>query len=570
MREPRSRLVQGLVKRVLRPVAKKGRMACSQPLSGRRLLLLHLDGVGHKQLVHAMANGLAPNIQKLLRDGTSKLSSCRAGAPTSTPAFQAGLLYGSTDQVPGYTWFEKKLGREMRMDRAADARLLEAELAAAGEPLLERGTVYCSIFSGGARPRRWALSGWNESLTGKSLGLANVHDALAATLVHSATASRIAGALGLDFASGLIETARWVRGVGSMQHEPQFLFHRVLTECLFAEFTANSCVIDIARGTPIVYGCFIGYDEYAHRRGPYSHLAMLKLFELDRMLGRIIAAARALPELKYELYLFSDHGQAATVPAEQVLGESLGEHLLADGATAGSRAVAFGAAGGGETAATAARARWLRRMSGVLPGVLATSALAWARHNSHALDAGQPGFARGPLLVVPSGDIAHLYSTETKAPIHEAELRARHPCLLERCANSPAIGFTLVRGDRGPIALRGSLRMLIDKPEGAVELNRIVGHPLAATYARDLLRIERAGDVILLGTAAEGANGRGAVAFPWEFGSHGGLAPEQLDIFMVHPASLGDEAFADVVRPADLHRFFLTRSGRAQVSEHAA
>jgi hypothetical protein len=570
LREPRSRLVQGLVKRVLRPVARRGLLARSQPASGRRLLLLHLDGVGHRQLQHAMANGLAPNIRQLLRDGSSKLSSCRAGAPTSTPAFQAGLLYGSTDQVPGYTWFDKKLGREMRMDRAADARLLETELAAKGEPLLERGTVYCSIFSGGARPRRWALSGWNESLKlrGEPGSLA---DALAASLVHSATASRIAGALGLDFASGLIETARWVRSVGSMQHEPQFLFQRVLTECLFAEFTANSCVIDIARGAPIIYGCFIGYDEYAHRRGPYSRLAMLKLFELDRMLGRIVAAARALPELKYELYLFSDHGQAVTVPAEQVLGESLGEHLLADGATAGSRAVAFGAAGGGETAAAAARARWLRRVAAALPGVLATSALAWARHNSHALDAGQPGYARGPLLIVPAGDIAHLYSTGTAAPIREAELRARHPGLLERCAHSPAIGFTLVRGDRGPVALRGDQRLPIDKPEGAVELNRIVGHPLAATYARDLLRIERAGDVILLGTAAEGAkDGAAAVAFPWEFGSHGGIAPDELDIFMVHPASLGEEAFADVVRPADLHRFFLTRSGRAQVSEHAA
>jgi Type I phosphodiesterase / nucleotide pyrophosphatase len=578
LNEPRSRFVQGLVKRVLRPVAAKGLRAREQPAWGRRLLLLHLDGVGQKQLEHAMESGLAPNIQKLLQDGSSKLSSCRAGAPTSTPAFQAGLLYGSTGKVPGYTWFDKRLGREMRMDRAADARLLEGELAAAGEPLLSRGSVYCSIFSGGARTRRWALSGWNESLSseglqdlGKAPWAALGRDALASALVHSATAGRIAGALGMDFASGLIETARWVGGVGSLQHEPQFLFHRVLTECLFAEFTANSCVIDIARGTPIIYACFIGYDEYAHRRGPYSNLAMLKLFELDRMLGRIIAAARALPELKYELYLFSDHGQAATVPAEQVLGESLGEHLLADGATAGSSAVAFGGAGGGETAAAAARARWLRRMSKALPGVLSKSALAWARHSSHALDAGHPGYARGPLLIVPAGDIAHLYSTKTKTPMREPELRARHPGLLERCAHSPAIGFTLVRGEHGPIALRGDARLPIDKPEGALELNRIVGHPLAATYARDLLRIDRAGDVILLGTAAEGAKGKAAaVAFPWEFGSHGGIAPDQLDIFMVHPASLGDEAFADVVRPADLHRYFLERGGRAQVSEHAA
>jgi hypothetical protein len=579
LREPRSRLVQALVKRVLRPVAIGGQKARAPLPSGRRLLLLHLDGVGQRQLDYAMARGLAPNVQKLLEDGSSKISSCRAGAPTSTPAFQAGLLYGAQSAVPGYTWFDKKLGREMRMDRAADARLLEAELAEGGEPLLAQGSVYCSIFSGGARPRRWALSGLDESLNAQDFGIeelgvaplpALARDALAATLVHTATTGRIAGALGMDFASGVVETARWVRSVGSLQHEPQFLFHRVLTECLFAEFAANSCVIDIVRGTPIVYACFIGYDEYAHRRGPYSSLAMLKLFELDRMLGRIIAAARALPELKYELYLFSDHGQATTVPAEQVLGESLGEHLLADGATAGSTAVAFGAAGGGETAAAAAQARWLRRMAKVLPAALATPALAWARHTSHALDAGQPGYARGPLLIVPAGDIAHLYSTEAAKPIREAELRARHPGLLERCAHSPAIGFALVRGEHGPLALRGDRRLELERAEGALEMNRIVGHPLAAAYARDLLRIERAGDVVLLGTAAPGAGEAAAVAFPWEFGSHGGIAKEELEIFMVHPAALGNEAFADVLRPSDLHRFFLERSGRPQVSEHAA
>jgi len=580
LRETRSRLVQGLVRRVLRPVAMGGQKARPPLPSGRRMLLLHLDGVGKRQLDYAIAKGLAPNVAKLLRDQSSKLSDCRAGAPTSTPAFQAGLLYGTDHAVPSYTWFDKQKGREMRMDRAADARLLEAELAQQGQPLLACGSVYCSIFSGGARPRRWALSGWNESFRAEDFGMEDFpkaplgalgRDVLSASLVHSATAGRIAGALGMDFASGVVETARWARSVGSMQHERQFLFHRVMTECLFAEFAANSCVIDIARGTPIVYACFIGYDEYAHRRGPYSALAMLKLFELDRMLGRIIAAARALPELNYELYLFSDHGQASTIPAEQVLGESLGEHLLADGPTAGSRTVAFGAAGGGETAAAAARARWMRRLAQALPAVPAKLAVGWARHLSHALDAGQPGYARGPLLIVPSGDVAHVYSTGSKEPIREAELRARHPGLLERCAQSPAIGFALVRGERGPLALRGDLRLEIDRQEGAQELNRIAGHPLTATYSRDLLRIARAGDVVLLGTAATGAQGHAqAVAFPWEFGSHGGLAADQVDTFMIHPASVEAGAFEEVVRPSDLHRFFLARAGREQARDNAA
>jgi hypothetical protein len=292
-------------------------------------------------------------------------------------------------------------------------------------------------------------------------------------------------------------------------------------------------------------------------------MALLKLWELDRMLGRVIAAVNALPELGYEIYLFSDHGQVATRPAELVLGESLGEHLLADGRTAGSETVAFGGAGGGEAAAIAARARWLRRVSGAVPGALGRAALAWARHLAKALDGARPGRAEGPLLVVPAGDIAHVYSTRVPEPLLEPQIRALHPGLLERCAKSPAVGFTLVRGVHGPLALRGDRRLRLNRQTDALEMAHEVGHPLAAVYARDLLRMRSAGDLILLGTAAPCGE---TVAFPFEFGSHGGLAPEQLDTFVIHPQDLGEGAFASVVRPQDLHRFFLERSGRLQPS----
>src|SRR5437660_8697149 len=325
-----------------------------------------------------MAHGYAPTLRALVERGPYRLSPCRAGAPTSTPAFQAGLLYGVDHQIPGYTWYDKRAGREVRMDRGQDARALEEELTRTGVPLLRGGGVYCSIFSGGAPLRRWALSGWNEDLCAEDFGmeelssaplLPRANDVVAAAMVHSATAGRIAGALGMDIASGLVETARWARDVRSLQHEPKFLFHRVLTECLFAEFAANSCVIDVARGTPIVYACFIGYDEYAHRRGPDGRMALLKLFELDRALGRILAAVEAVPELGYEIYLFSDHGQAKTRPAEQIVGESLGEYLFADSPGPGERTgpVAYGAAGGGDAASCAAQARWMRALSRNLP-----------------------------------------------------------------------------------------------------------------------------------------------------------------------------------------------------------
>jgi hypothetical protein len=565
----RSRAVQSLVRRVLRPIAAGGTKARPPLESGRRMLLLHLDGVGHSHLDAAMREGYLPNVAQLLESGRYGISSCRAGVPTSTPAFQAGLLYGCDADIPGYVWYDKRRRRAVRMDSYEDARRLEQDLARRGDPLLTGGSVYCSIFSGGA-PRRWALSGIFEKPNAGDLGWDTnasleslARDLAAATLVHSATAGRIAGALLVDVASGIVETARWASTVGSLQHESQFLFHRVLTECLFSEFAANATVIDVARGTPIVYACFIGYDEYAHRRGPYSHMAMLKLFELDRALGRILAAVEAVPELGYEVYLFSDHGQAATRPAEQIVGESIGEHLLSDTPSKGEhlRPVAFGGAGGGNAAAVAAQARWLRALSRSLPGPLGKLALGWARHAAKALDAAQPPNVRadGPLLIVPAGDIAHVYSTEVAEPCLEPELRARHPGLLERCANSPVVGVALVRGALGPVALRNGRRFELDRAGDAAEVCRLVGHPLAATYCKDLLALRSAGDVVLIG-----AGGGQTVAYPWEFGSHGGLAAEEVETFVVHPASLGDDAFAHVVRPRELHSFFRARAAAAR------
>lgn len=578
----RGRVVEGLVRRVLRPLAAGGHLAKGPLPSGRRLLLLHLDGVGHGQLETAMARGYLPTLKAFLGAGQYKVSRCRAGAPSSTPAFQAGLLYGVQADIPGYVWYDKRRRRPVRMDSGVDARALEDDLARRGRPLLTQGSVYCSIFSGGARPRRWALTGIGEKLglhdleidpTREGGELPGWRDLAAAALVHTATAGRIGAALGIDAVQGLIETVRWARHIGSLQHEDHFFWNRLLTECLFPEFAANATVIDVARGTPIVYSCFIGYDEYAHRRGPQSRTALVKLWELDRALGRIFAAVAAVPELNYEIYLFSDHGQVKTRPAEQVLGETIAEHLLCDApravqvGSASHRAlaaltVASGGAGGGQAAATAHQVRRLRSLAGALPGPLGKAVLAVARHQAKALDAAAADGVRaeGPLLIVPAGDLAHLYCTEDREALVESAIRARHPGLLERCAASPAVGVALVRGDLPgtAFALTAARKLDLGRAGDAAELARLVGHPLAATYAQDLLACRSAGDVILVGVGAPG----GTVAYPWEFGSHGGLAPEEVETFMVHPASLGDQPFAQVRRPDELHAFFEERAGR--------
>jgi hypothetical protein len=80
-------------------------------------------------------------------------------------------------------------------------------------------------------------------------------------------------------------------------------------------------------------------------------------------------------------------------------------------------------------------------------------------------------------------------------------------------------------------------------------------HPdpgLLATYLADLVSVRESGDLVVLGWRGPG---REVVAYAWEFGSHGGVAPEELDSFVVHPAGCRFP-FARVVRPSELNRFF--------------
>src|SRR5712664_4224878 len=165
----RSRAVRSLVRQVLRPIAAGGRKARPPLPSGRRLLLLHLDGVGQSQLQAALREGYAPNVAQLLDSGRYGLSSCRAGAPTSTPAFQAGLLYGCEADIPGYTWYDKRRRCAVRMDSSEDARRLEADLEARRGGGRSRASSRSSPrrTSGGTRARRpprsratWARRRW--------------------------------------------------------------------------------------------------------------------------------------------------------------------------------------------------------------------------------------------------------------------------------------------------------------------------------------------------------------------------------------------------------------------------
>jgi hypothetical protein len=321
------RLVHASVRRGLFPVARRGNVRPGPLEGGRRLVLLQLDGVSHRRLEWALRSGHMPHLARRLRSGRYRLSPARSGAPASTPAFQAGLFYGASPGVPGYVWFDRERRHEIRMDSGPEVCRVEAELAARNPALLAGGTSYFSIFSGGAAPRTFCLAGLVDfTLRPLTKGF-NLWDHAASWMVHGVTAVNLAARLGWQVSAGLLEGVQWTLSLGRIKHEPRFFLHRLLVAALMRELAVQGIVVDMARGIPVIYADFVAYDEFAHRRGPDSPAALGHLRSIDGALGALFAAADALPERRYDVYVLSDHGHVATTPFEVYTGLPLPDYL---------------------------------------------------------------------------------------------------------------------------------------------------------------------------------------------------------------------------------------------------
>jgi hypothetical protein len=124
--------------------------------------------------------------------------------------------------------------------------------------------------------------------------------------------------------------------------------------------------------------------------------------------------------------------------------------------------------------------------------------------------------------------------------------------MVARAADGPVV---LYRGQRYRLGERHAL--------AALEPFRRLGYELLATHLMHAAEGARYGDIVLWGAFAPA----GDVSFDFEFGSHGGVGPEELDQFMMSPAgvALPDElAEGSAVAAEQFYRFFAERYGEKE------
>ncbi|MBC7238085.1 MAG: alkaline phosphatase family protein, partial [Chloroflexi bacterium] len=294
-----------------------------EPSERRGFVVLQIDGLAYIHLLEAIERGYAPYLQRLLRRGEFRLHPWRVGLPCTTPAVQAGIMFGNNDEIPAFRWYDKKAGLLIDCAQPAPVHAIQERIASLRPGILTGGSSYMNMFDGGASLSMFTLGAWNSKHffeNVKGLGF------LILFLLNPFRSLKMFILAIWEYFTDLVQhTMALLKQRTPHPLQRKFRFLRVVSNVVFREIQTFAVMIDIYRGVPAIYATYYGYDEVAHHYGPLSKPALRALHAIDRRIRRIDGLRRLALTREYDLYILSDHGMTSATPFKRVFGGTLGE-----------------------------------------------------------------------------------------------------------------------------------------------------------------------------------------------------------------------------------------------------
>ena len=117
-----------------------------KPLEKKGFVIFQIDGLSYEAVKKALSLNLMPHLKKIITGDGYSFDKYFIGVPSDTPFFQAGLLYGNNDNVPGFRWIERETGDEIIFKKPESAGYIEEALAKKNRGLLIGGSSYVNLF----------------------------------------------------------------------------------------------------------------------------------------------------------------------------------------------------------------------------------------------------------------------------------------------------------------------------------------------------------------------------------------------------------------------------------------
>src|SRR6267142_311414 len=518
-------MVDHLVPVVHRLVDRFARWARLGPPAGapqRRFLIIQIDGLSNKVFEKALATGVIPNTAKLIKSRRFERRPMSVGLPSSTPAFQAAAMYGVKPDIPGFHYYDKRARRELHFPEAGAADFVETRLAEGRRGILEGGSCYGCVFTGGADN---SLLTFARLMKPTRAGLPLLRLGLSVVLLGWVVVKAL-GLTVVELARFVVRTVRSPRAVRPESF--RWLGLKIVFSVWIRELFTLAVSADLYRGVPAVYVNYLDYDVFAHAFGPAHRSAMRALYHIDSSIGQLARVVGRLPEYHYDLYILSDHGQTPTRNFRQVSGGESLESVV--------RAALGGSAIGGPWSQP--RQHEPLGLTRHLARYRRTDCRGLLQRFFNHTERDRPAWARedGPsaesIRIITAGPNAFVYFLESPEPL---TIEAVQPADVgEHLSRHPGIGLVLARSAHGPVCWwRGRpLSLGGDGDDGPFAGRSDRG--LVLKGLRDLMAMPSAGDLVLYGIGARDSN----VSFIDERGAHAGPSEAEMQTFILHPAAV--------------------------------
>src|SRR5438309_11833611 len=272
---------------------------------GRKLVILHVDGVSADSLERSLREGDMPFVRHLIDAEGYVVHRYRCGVPSTTPFAQAGILYGDNSEIPSFRWWDRErrvlvqFGAGSSFDAVADKYFRDCN------PLTNGGACIAACYPGGA------ADDFGIAYQDRSYGQQDRSRSAAAVLVPYLANPIHLGDWVWQTVTVLGRTAKdYVEARAEGRHPARaYVITDVLEEIFVHHLTRYAVQKAMREGYSPIYAGFYAFDETAHAFGPSDNSSLRILNHVDRSIRKIASARDA----GYEMVGLSDHGPVDTV-----------------------------------------------------------------------------------------------------------------------------------------------------------------------------------------------------------------------------------------------------------------
>jgi hypothetical protein len=526
--------VQRLVDRAVRRL----RLGAAPARGRRRLLIVQIDGLSRSALEQGLAEGRMPFLSRLLQRHGYGMHRMSVGLPSSTPAFQMSAMYGVRPDIPGFHYHDKRRRADVYFPRAGDAAWVERTQAAGRRGILEGGSAYGCVFTGGAVNNLFTFAAIKRPSGAGFLRGASAFVVLGWVLVKGT----VLGLLDVVRAA-----LRFVADpVGEAARGWRWIAIKVGISVWIRQFFTLAVSRDLYRGVPAIYVNYLDYDVFAHVYGPRHRRALRALRRIDRSIHQLWRIIRRLPERGYDLYVLSDHGQMACTPYVELPPGRPIERVLTDDILEPAGAAVMRTHGQSARGAAGGFRSWRSRWA---PGVFQRFLNHLEEESPWLLGELPEARERASVRVVAAGPNVFVYFLETPQPVGIEWVDQRWPGLADEISRTRGIGFVLARGGAGPLCIVRGKRSRLHRDEPG-PFAAIPGAALVIEGIADLMAMPCAGDLVIYGNDASDGN----VSYVRERGAHAGPSTDEMETFIVTPP--GVQLPGPISHPTQLYPLF--------------